>query len=31
MLKDFKAQGKRIVGYGAHGKGNTLLNCCGIE
>ena len=25
-----KRQGKRIVGYGAPGKGNTLLNYCGI-
>ncbi|HWB19398.1 MAG TPA: class I SAM-dependent methyltransferase [Phycisphaerales bacterium] len=31
MLKDFKAQGKRIIGYGAPGKGNTLLNYCGID
>jgi SAM-dependent methyltransferase len=26
-----KAEGKRIVGYGAPGKGNTLLNYCGIR
>ncbi len=26
-----KAAGKRIVGYGAPGKGNTLLNYCGIR
>jgi 2-polyprenyl-3-methyl-5-hydroxy-6-metoxy-1,4-benzoquinol methylase len=26
-----KRQGKRIVGYGAPGKGNTLLNYCGIR
>ena len=25
-----KRQGKSIVGYGAPGKGNTLLNYCGI-
>ena len=25
-----KEQGKRIVGYGAPAKGNTLLNYCGI-
>ena len=25
-----KAKGKRICGYGAPGKGNTLLNYCGI-
>jgi SAM-dependent methyltransferase len=26
-----RASGKRIVGYGAPGKGNTLLNYCGIR
>jgi SAM-dependent methyltransferase len=26
-----RAEGKRIVGYGAPGKGNTLLNHCGIR
>lgn len=26
-----KEEGKRIVGYGAPGKGNTLLNYCGIR
>jgi hypothetical protein len=26
-----KRQGKRVVGYGAPGKGNTLLNYCGIR
>lgn len=26
-----KQQGRRIVGYGAPGKGNTLLNYCGIR
>ena len=26
-----KRQGKKIVGYGAPGKGNTLLNYCGIR
>jgi hypothetical protein len=30
-LADLKDQGKRIVGYGAPGKGNTLLNYCGIR
>ena len=25
-----KADGKRVAGYGAPGKGNTLLNYCGI-
>lgn len=31
FLIDAKARGKRIVGYGAPGKGNTLLNYCGIR
>ncbi len=30
MLRKFKAQGKRIIGYGASAKGNTLLNTCGL-
>nr|WP_142713053.1 class I SAM-dependent methyltransferase [Fodinibius sediminis] len=30
LLIDLKNQGKSIVGYGAPGKGNTLLNYCGI-
>lgn len=30
LLLDLKAQGKRIAGYGAPAKGNTLLNYCGI-
>jgi SAM-dependent methyltransferase len=30
FLIDAKNEGKRIVGYGAPGKGNTLLNYCGI-
>ena len=29
-LIDLKRQGKRICGYGAPGKGNTMLNYCGI-
>ncbi|MBF0124994.1 MAG: class I SAM-dependent methyltransferase [Magnetococcales bacterium] len=29
-LIDIKASGRRIVGYGAPAKGNTLLNYCGI-
>lgn len=29
-LIDLKRAGKRVVGYGAPGKGNTLLNYCGI-
>ena len=31
FLIDAKNQGKSIVGYGAPGKGNTLLNYCGIK
>jgi C-methyltransferase C-terminal domain/Putative zinc binding domain/Methyltransferase domain len=31
VLIDAKRQGKRIVGYGAPGKGNTLLNYCSIR
>jgi len=30
-LIGIKRQGKRIAGYGAPGKGNTLLNYCGIR
>jgi 2-polyprenyl-3-methyl-5-hydroxy-6-metoxy-1,4-benzoquinol methylase len=30
-LIDLKRNGKTIVGYGAPGKGNTLLNYCGIR
>jgi SAM-dependent methyltransferase len=30
LLIELKGQGKSIVGYGAPGKGNTLLNYCGI-
>ena len=30
LLVEAKAAGKRIVGYGAPGKGNTLLNYCAI-
>lgn len=30
VLKAWKANGKRIAGYGAPAKGNTLLNFCGI-
>ncbi|MEL7834373.1 class I SAM-dependent methyltransferase [Fodinibius sp. Rm-B-1B1-1] len=30
LLLNLKNQGKSIVGYGAPGKGNTLLNYCGI-
>jgi SAM-dependent methyltransferase len=31
LLIQAKREGKRIVGYGAPGKGNTLLNYCGIR
>jgi len=31
FLIDAKARGKKVVGYGAPGKGNTLLNYCGIR
>jgi len=30
LLIDLKEEGKTIAGYGAPGKGNTLLNFCGI-
>ncbi|HEY0454809.1 MAG TPA: class I SAM-dependent methyltransferase, partial [Verrucomicrobiae bacterium] len=30
LLRQLKTQGKRIIGYGASAKGNTLLNTCGI-
>lgn len=30
LLRKLKAQGKRIIGYGASAKGNTLLTTCGI-
>jgi hypothetical protein len=30
FLIEAKAEGKKVVGYGAPGKGNTLLNYCGI-
>jgi hypothetical protein len=31
LLVEFKRSGKQVVGYGAPGKGNTLLNYCGIR
>ena len=31
FLIDVKSQGKKVVGYGAPAKGNTLLNFCGIR
>jgi SAM-dependent methyltransferase len=30
FLIDAKQRGKKVIGYGAPGKGNTLLNYCGI-
>ncbi|HEY3761920.1 MAG TPA: class I SAM-dependent methyltransferase [Verrucomicrobiae bacterium] len=31
LLRKLKAEGKRIIGYGASAKGNTLLNTCGVS
>jgi hypothetical protein len=31
FLIDARSRGKSVVGYGAPGKGNTLLNYCGIR
>ena len=31
LLIRLRRDGKRVVGYGAPGKGNTLLNYCGIR
>jgi ABC-type Fe3+-hydroxamate transport system substrate-binding protein len=31
FLIDARKRGKKVVGYGAPGKGNTLLNYCGIR
>jgi hypothetical protein len=31
FLIDARTRGKKVVGYGAPGKGNTLLNYCGIR
>jgi hypothetical protein len=31
FLLQCRADGKRVVGYGAQGNGNTLLNYCGIR
>lgn len=31
LLLELKAQGETVVGYGAPGKGNTLLNYCGVR
>ena len=31
LIRKLKSQGKRIIGYGASAKGNTLLNTCGLS
>ena len=31
LLIELRRQGKHVVGYGAPGKGNTLLNYCGVR
>ena len=31
FLTQAKREGKQVVGYGAPGKGNTLLNYCGVR
>ena len=31
LLIDIRREGKTVIGYGAPGKGNTLLNYCGIK
>ena len=31
LLEGLKAHGRKVVGYGAPAKGNTLLNYCGID
>lgn len=31
VLDDFKKQGKKIIGYGASGRGTTIMNFCGID
>jgi SAM-dependent methyltransferase len=31
LLEDLRQKGKRVAGYGAPAKGNTLLNYCGID
>lgn len=30
LIRDLKKKGKRVIGYGASAKGNTLLNTCGL-
>lgn len=31
LLNNFKAKGKTIIGYGASGRGTTIMNYCGID
>ena len=31
LLRGLRAEGKRVAGYGAPAKGNTMLNYCGID
>jgi novobiocin biosynthesis protein NovU/D-mycarose 3-C-methyltransferase len=31
LVRNLKSQGKRLIGYGASAKGNTLLNTCGLS
>src|SRR5439155_4017019 len=31
LLRRLRSEGKRVVGYGAPAKGNTMLNYCGID
>jgi SAM-dependent methyltransferase len=31
VLKELKKQGKTIIGYGASGRGTTIMNFCGID
>jgi SAM-dependent methyltransferase len=30
LIRKLKSQGRRVIGYGASAKGNTLLNTCGL-
>jgi novobiocin biosynthesis protein NovU/D-mycarose 3-C-methyltransferase len=30
LIRDLRARGKRVIGYGASAKGSTLLNACGL-
>lgn len=30
LIRELRARGKRVIGYGASAKGNTLLNTCGL-